>query len=345
MAIKLAIIGRKRSGKDTVVDELIKRFQESGLSCKTFALGDSLKQFAHEIYFDYPLEKKPRELYQFMNVMRDFDKDVWVKHLDRKLTKSTEKVQIITDIRQKNELNYAQKNGFILIKVFAEKDVRKQRTIDSGEDWVEEFENHPSETYTDIAPSDYTIENNGTLEQLHGKISDLFKIIRAEHSNEFTVPKDDGLKIYTDGACSNNQGENSVGSWGFVYVVNDQVISKAGGKNYPDTTNNIMELMAVVQALFRAVSYNYQKDYSKISIHTDSAYVLNGITQWIHNWRKNNWVNSKGQPVANRDLWEGLYELTLKFDNLEWVKVKGHSGDKWNELADDLASGRVSLDE
>lgn len=343
MTIKLAIIGRKRSGKDTVVDELIKRFQKSGLSCKTFALGDSLKQFAHEIYFDYPLDKKPRELYQFMNVMRDFDKDVWVKHLDRKLTKSTEKVQIITDIRQKNELNYAQKNAFILIKVFAEKDVRKQRTINSGEDWVEEFENHPSETYTDIAPSDYTIENNGTLEQLHGKISDLFKIIRAEHSDEFIVSKDDELKIYTDGACSNNQGENSVGSWGFVCVVNDQVISKVSGKNYPDTTNNIMELMAVIQALFKTVSY--QKDYSKISIHTDSAYVLNGITQWIHNWRKNDWVNSKGQPVANKELWEDLYELTLKFDNLEWVKVKGHSGDKWNELADDLASGRVSLDE
>lgn len=152
------------------------------------------------------------------------------------------------------------------------------------------------------------------------------------------------LNIYTDGACSNNQEKVNTGGWGYVCVVNEEEEKLSMGKA-ENTTNNKMELTAVIEAL-EYIKPN-ATNYHIVNIHADSNYVLKGITEWIDGWKRKGWVNSKKQPVANRELWEKLDQLKSEIDNrtiLSWVKVKGHSGDKWNELADDLAAGRINLE-
>lgn len=168
--MKIAITGRKRSGKDTVVDLIIEHLESQGNSVSRLALGDSLKEFAHAIYFDYPTDNKPRELYQFMNIMREFDEDVWVKHLDRKITSSEADSIIITDLRQQNELDYAKEQGFTIIKVESDKEIRKQRTLNAGEEWSEEHENHPSEKDIDNLEEDILIYNNTNLADLEENV-------------------------------------------------------------------------------------------------------------------------------------------------------------------------------
>ena len=140
------------------------------------------------------------------------------------------------------------------------------------------------------------------------------------------------VKAYTDGACSGNPGP---GGWG-VYLVaenNEGEIVKEEvlyGKN-KETTNQIMELTAAIQALESLKRKNVD-----ITIFTDSKYVIEGITKWIFGWQKNNWITASKKPVANRLLWEELLELT-KNQNVEWVWVKGHTGVFGNEKADSLA--------
>ena len=140
------------------------------------------------------------------------------------------------------------------------------------------------------------------------------------------------VKAYTDGACSGNPGP---GGWG-VYLVaenNEGEIVKEEvlyGKN-KQTTNQIMELTAAIQALESLKRKNVE-----ITIFTDSKYVVGGITTWIFGWLKNNWSTASKKPVANRKLWEELLNLT-KNQNVEWVWVKGHAGILGNEKADSLA--------
>tara|TARA_B100000700_G_C14813576_1_gene746372 strand:+ start:40 stop:507 length:468 start_codon:yes stop_codon:yes gene_type:complete len=140
------------------------------------------------------------------------------------------------------------------------------------------------------------------------------------------------VKAYTDGACSGNPGP---GGWG-VYLVAENSIGKIVkeevlyGKN-KETTNQIMELTAAIKALGSLKRKNVA-----ITIFTDSKYVVDGITNWIFGWLKNNWSTASKKPVANRLLWEELFDLT-KNQNVEWVWVKGHAGLPGNEKADLLA--------
>ena len=137
------------------------------------------------------------------------------------------------------------------------------------------------------------------------------------------------VKIYTDGACSGNPGP---GGWGAILKYGDQVRELSGGEK--NTTNNRMELMAVIEGL-RAV-----KERCSLIITTDSEYVRSGITSWIHRWLKNNWKTSSKQNVKNRDLWEILLELS-KNHEIKWEWIKGHSGHRENERCDELARDAI----
>ena len=134
------------------------------------------------------------------------------------------------------------------------------------------------------------------------------------------------ITIYTEGACSGNPG---VGGWGAILLYQEHKKEIYGGDKY--TTNNKMELTAVIEALSAL-----KKENCDIEIYTDSQYVKKGITEWLFGWKKNNWKNSKKQEVLNRDLWEKLDILTSKH-KIEWFWVKGHNNDELNERADELA--------
>lgn len=140
----------------------------------------------------------------------------------------------------------------------------------------------------------------------------------------------DIIKIYTDGACSGNPGK---GGWGAILLYQDKEKRIKGFD--PETTNNRMELIAVIEAL-KIIKKNIQ-----IEIYTDSNYVKDGITKWIFSWKKNGWKNSKKQVVRNVDLWQELDLLVQKYD-IEFFWVKGHNGDKYNEIADELAREAIS---
>jgi len=142
----------------------------------------------------------------------------------------------------------------------------------------------------------------------------------------------DIIKIYTDGACSGNPGK---GGWGAILLYQDKEKTINGFD--PETTNNRMELIAVIEAL-KIIKKNI-----KIEIYTDSNYVKDGITKWIFSWKKNGWKNSKKQVVKNADLWQELDLLVQKY-NVEFFWVKGHNGDKYNEIADELARRAIFKD-
>ena len=133
------------------------------------------------------------------------------------------------------------------------------------------------------------------------------------------------IKIYTDGACSGNPGK---GGWAAI-ILDDSNQSSISG-NESNTTNNRMELMAPIMALKKI------KEKSEITIFTDSKYVKNGITDWIKKWKKNNWKNSNKKPVKNKDLWIKLDNSCFKH-KITWKWVKAHAGNKYNNLADELA--------
>ena len=131
--------------------------------------------------------------------------------------------------------------------------------------------------------------------------------------------------IYTDGACSGNPGP---GGWGAVLYFGDQSKEIYGSEQ--DTTNNKMELTAAIKAL---AALNRP---CKVVIHTDSNYLRNGITLWIHDWKKKNWRTAGNKPVKNIELWKDL-EQEIERHVVEWKWVKAHNGDIGNELADSLA--------
>jgi ribonuclease HI len=137
------------------------------------------------------------------------------------------------------------------------------------------------------------------------------------------------VDIYTDGACKGNPGP---GGWGALLRYGKHEKQLYGGER--ETTNNRMELLAVIEGL-RSL-----KRASKVRITTDSQYVKNGITQWIHNWKKNGWKTAAKKPVKNADLWQRLDTEVAKH-NISWHWVKGHSGHPENEMADTLANRGV----
>ncbi|ULQ59355.1 ribonuclease HI [Brucepastera parasyntrophica] len=147
------------------------------------------------------------------------------------------------------------------------------------------------------------------------------------------------IRIYTDGGCSGNPGP---GGWGFVIVDETEAGEKkevicSGGEKL--TTNNRMELNAVIKAL-ETVSDSAGFAGRKITVYTDSQYVQKGITEWIRTWKKNSWKTAAKQPVKNRDLWEILDALSSKLD-LSWEWVKGHAGIYYNELCDELTQKEI----
>lgn len=137
------------------------------------------------------------------------------------------------------------------------------------------------------------------------------------------------VKIYTDGACKGNPG---AGGWGVLLEMNGKEKELFGGEAH--TTNNRMELLAVIRAL------EALKRRCTVQLHTDSKYVQQGITEWIHGWKKNGWRTAAKKPVKNDDLWKALDQLAQKHD-VEWLWVKGHAGHNGNERADDLANRGV----
>jgi len=134
------------------------------------------------------------------------------------------------------------------------------------------------------------------------------------------------VTIYTDGACSGNPGK---GGWGAVLIYKDKEKQISGASL--NTTNNQMELTAPIEAL------KLLKRPCKVKLYSDSAYLINGFTEgWIYNWQKNGWKTSNKKDVKNKELWVQIYNFT-QIHEIEWIKVKGHSDNKYNNICDKLA--------
>ena len=141
----------------------------------------------------------------------------------------------------------------------------------------------------------------------------------------------DEVIIYTDGACSGNPGP---GGWGAILMYKDSKKEISGGNK--NTTNNIMEMTAVIEAL------KLLKHPCKVKLYSDSAYVVNAFLQnWTKNWIKNNWKTSDKKDVKNKELWQELIELT-KIHNVTFIKVKGHSDNEYNNRCDEMARNAIS---
>ena len=137
--------------------------------------------------------------------------------------------------------------------------------------------------------------------------------------------------MYADGACKGNPGP---GGWGVLLQANGREKEMFGGE--PQTTNNRMELMAVIEGL-RSL-----EDGAKVRVYTDSQYVQKGISEWIHSWKRRGWLTSDKKPVKNVDLWKALEEAALRHE-VEWHWVKGHAGHPENERADALANKGIEI--
>ena len=137
--------------------------------------------------------------------------------------------------------------------------------------------------------------------------------------------------IYTDGACSGNPGP---GGWGAILIYKENKKEISGGCK--ETTNNIMEITAVLEAL------KMLKSECEVEIYSDSAYVVNTFNNdWISNWKKNGWINSKKEPVKNKELWLELDELVKKY-KVKFNKVKGHADNEYNNRCDELARNEIN---
>ena len=137
--------------------------------------------------------------------------------------------------------------------------------------------------------------------------------------------------IYTDGACSGNPGP---GGWGAILMYKSAKKEISGGMK--NTTNNIMEITAVIEAL------KCLKVESDVQVYSDSAYTVNAFKQgWIYNWMKNGWKTANKEPVKNKELWQELYDLTKKH-KVEFIKVKGHADNKFNNRCDEMARDAIS---
>ena len=139
------------------------------------------------------------------------------------------------------------------------------------------------------------------------------------------------IKIYTDGSCLENPGN---GGWAAIIIDDEKKTQIKGSKK--NTTNNQMELLAPIEALKKIPKG------SKVQIFTDSKYVKSGITEWIHNWKKNGWKTAKKQPVKNKELWEELDLLANEFE-ISWNWVKAHSTDQLNNEVDLIAREAANL--
>jgi ribonuclease HI len=133
------------------------------------------------------------------------------------------------------------------------------------------------------------------------------------------------VEIFADGACSGNPGP---GGYGAILKSGDRIKEVSGCEK--DTTNNRMELMAVIEA------FKQLKKPCRLQVISDSSYVIKGMKEWLPGWIKKNWMNSRKEPVLNRDLWESLLKLSSSHQ-VEWIWIKGHNGHTENERCDELA--------
>ena len=140
------------------------------------------------------------------------------------------------------------------------------------------------------------------------------------------MPEQTTLHMWTDGACKGNPGP---GGWGVLMTYGEHVRELLGGEAL--TTNNRMELMAVIRGL------ESLKRHRVVHLHVDSVYVMNGMTRWIHAWKRNGWRTADKKPVKNAELWQELETQVAKHE-VHWEWVKGHAGDPGNERADQLAN-------
>ena len=139
------------------------------------------------------------------------------------------------------------------------------------------------------------------------------------------------VTIYTDGACSGNPGP---GGWGAILIYGENKKEISGGEK--ETTNNIMEITAVIESL-KLLKYPCD-----VKLYSDSAYVVNAFNKnWVEAWQKNGWINSKKEAVKNKELWKELIELT-KTHNVTFIKVKGHSDNEFNNRCDELARDAIN---
>ncbi|MFA6219331.1 MAG: ribonuclease HI [Erythrobacter sp.] len=134
------------------------------------------------------------------------------------------------------------------------------------------------------------------------------------------------VELYTDGACKGNPGP---GGWAALLRMGHREKEMSGGESH--TTNNRMEMTAAIRGLSALT------EPCQVELHTDSKYLIDGITKWVHGWKKNGWVNASKKPVRNPELWHDLIELTARH-KVTWHWVKGHSGHDENERVDRLAS-------
>ena len=140
------------------------------------------------------------------------------------------------------------------------------------------------------------------------------------------------IVVYTDGACSGNPGP---GGWGAILMYKDVKKEISGGMK--QTTNNIMEITAVIEGL-KLIKYPCE-----VEVYSDSAYVVNAFNNhWIEGWIKKNWINSSKEPVKNKELWQELYSLTRKH-KVKFIKVKGHSDNEFNNRCDELARNAIQV--
>lgn len=147
----------------------------------------------------------------------------------------------------------------------------------------------------------------------------------------------DKIVIHADGGCRFNGTDKAIGAYGYFLKLGDYT-KEYGSKVYvgkEEATNNKMELMGIIEALKQIKNTNYE-----IDVHLDSKYVLNGIQSWISQWKKNGWITASKQPVKNVELWKQLDEQVSRFtfSGINFFHVKGHSGDKYNELVDKLCN-------
>ena len=168
--LRICLTGAMRSGKDVIATHLAARH---GFATP-IAFGDALKDVAHRAFFDVPREPKPRALYQFMNVMREYDPDVWIKHVARRVGWALEsrKTQgiVISDARQPNEIEWCRANGFVIVRVTASDDVRIARAERNGDVFTYDDLTHPTEQYIDSFEVDAEIRNDGSYDELVAEV-------------------------------------------------------------------------------------------------------------------------------------------------------------------------------
>ena len=137
------------------------------------------------------------------------------------------------------------------------------------------------------------------------------------------------VKVYTDGSCLGNPG---IGGWAFV-IVHDEGVTCRSGNSQGKTTNNIMELTAIIKIL----EYASIHSISNLKIYSDSKYCILGITKWIQQWEQNDWMSSAKRKIKNADLWKTFHRLKNSIDIVTFEHVKAHNGDKYNTMVDELA--------